>query len=83
MPVVASSLGLTPKDVDEQNMPSRLEFTTEDFDPAWKETQKLLPALQDTEIADGFNGIFSFTPDGGPLLGQPRLVGAPVPDALV
>ncbi|KGO73671.1 Glycine cleavage T-protein, N-terminal [Penicillium expansum] len=71
MPVVASSLGLTPKDVDEQNMPSRLDFTTEDFDPAWKESQALLPALQDTEIADGFNGIFSFTPDGGPLLGQP------------
>ncbi|CAI7638505.1 unnamed protein product [Penicillium glandicola] len=71
MPVVAASLGLTPKEVDEQNMPSRLDFTTEDFDPAWKESQKLIPALQDTEIADGFNGIFSFTPDGGPILGQP------------
>ncbi|KAJ5964755.1 FAD dependent oxidoreductase [Penicillium vulpinum] len=71
MPVVASSLGLTPKDVDEQNMPSRLDFTAEDFNPAWKESQKLLPTLQDTEIADGFNGIFSFTPDGGPILGQP------------
>lgn len=71
MPVVASSLGLTPQHVDEKNMPSRLEFTTEDFDPAWKETQKLLPILQETEIADGFNGVFSFTPDGGPILGQP------------
>ena len=71
MPVVASSLGLTPQHVDEQNMPSRLEFTTEDFDPAWKETQKLLPILRQTEIADGFNGVFSFTPDGGPVLGQP------------
>ncbi|KAJ5473536.1 hypothetical protein N7475_003102 [Penicillium sp. IBT 31633x] len=71
MPVVAASLGVTPKDVDEQNMPSRLDFTAEDFDPAWKETQKLIPALQETEIADGFNGIFSFTPDGGPILGQP------------
>ncbi|KAJ6180195.1 hypothetical protein N7519_010656 [Penicillium mononematosum] len=71
MPVVAASLGLTPKEVDEKNMPSRLEFTTEDFDPAWKESQKFLPALQNTEIADGFNGVFSFTPDGGPILGQP------------
>ncbi|KAJ5295308.1 hypothetical protein N7508_010129 [Penicillium antarcticum] len=71
MPVVASSLGLTPKTVDEHNMPSRLEFTKEDFDPAWKETQSLLPILQETEIADGFNGVFSFTPDGGPILGQP------------
>ncbi|CAI7583352.1 unnamed protein product [Penicillium bialowiezense] len=71
MPVVASSLGLTPQHVDDKHMPSRLDFTTEDFDPAWKETQKLLPILQQTEIADGFNGIFSFTPDGGPILGQP------------
>ncbi|KAG0161580.1 hypothetical protein PDIDSM_9114 [Penicillium digitatum] len=71
MPVVAASLGLTPKGVDEKHMPSRLEFTTEDFGPAWKESQALLPTLRGTEIADGFNGIFSFTPDGGPLLGQP------------
>jgi glycine cleavage system aminomethyltransferase T/glycine/D-amino acid oxidase-like deaminating enzyme len=71
MPVVASSLGLTPEHVDEHSMPSRLDFTAEDFDPAWKETQKLLPILQQTEIAHGFNGIFSFTPDGGPILGQP------------
>ncbi|KAJ5143213.1 uncharacterized protein N7515_002000 [Penicillium bovifimosum] len=71
MPVVASTLGLTPREVDDKNMPSRLEFTSEDFDPAWKASQQLLPALQETEIADGFNGIFSFTPDGGSILGQP------------
>ena len=70
MPVVAASLGLTPKHVDEQSMPSRLEFTPEDFEPAWKASQKLLPALRDAEIADGFNGIFSFTPDGGSIVGQ-------------
>ncbi|KAF7510855.1 hypothetical protein GJ744_005955 [Endocarpon pusillum] len=83
MPVDVTSLGLTPKAVDEKNMPSRLEFTLEDFEPAWEESQKLLPALQDTEIADGFNGIFSFTPDGGPLLGQaPNLDGFYVAEAV-
>lgn len=83
MPVVAGSLGLTPKHVDEKNMPSRLEFTREDFDPAWKETQELLPALRDTEIDDGFNGIFSFTPDGGPLIGQaPNVEGFYVAEAV-
>ncbi|KAB8079270.1 hypothetical protein BDV29DRAFT_81251 [Aspergillus leporis] len=83
MPVVAASLGITPKHVDEQNMPSRLEFTSEDFDPAWKETQLLLPALRETQIADGFNGIFSFTPDGGPLVGQaPNLEGFYVAEAV-
>ncbi|KAI1184971.1 Dimethylglycine oxidase [Nemania serpens] len=70
MPVVAASLGATPKQVDEKNMPSRLAFSPEDFAPAWKLSQELLPALRDCEIADGFNGVFSFTPDGGPLVGQ-------------
>lgn len=83
MPVVAASLGLTPNHVDEYNMPSRLEFTPEDFAPAWRETQKLLPALRDSQIADGFNGIFSFTPDGGPLVGQaPNLDGFYVAEAV-
>lgn len=83
MPVVASSLGLTPDNVDEKNMPSRLEFTPEDFDPAWKESKTLLPDLKDTEIADGFNGIFSFTPDGGALVGQhPHLDGFFVAEAV-
>ncbi|CAK3849486.1 N,N-dimethylglycine oxidase [Lecanosticta acicola] len=70
MPVVAASLGATPEKVDEKNMPSRMTFTAEDFEPAWQETQSLIPALRETRIADGFNGIFSFTPDGGPIVGQ-------------
>lgn len=70
MPLVAASLGLTPEKVDEHHMPSRLAFTPEDFEPAWKASTELLPALQETEIADGFNGVFSFTPDGGALVGQ-------------
>lgn len=83
MPVVAASLGVTPQHVDEQNMPSRLQFTREDFDPAWKLSQKLLPALQESKIADGFNGIFSFSPDGGPIVGPaPNLDGFYVAEAV-
>lgn len=83
MPVSAASLGTTTKRVNEQNMPSRLDFTREDFDPAWKASRELLPALRDTQIADGFNGIFSFTPDGGPLIGQaPNLDGFYVAEAV-
>ncbi|KAL4864022.1 hypothetical protein BDV12DRAFT_189247 [Aspergillus spectabilis] len=83
MPVVAGSLGLTPDHVNEKNMPSRLEFTSEDFQPAWEETKKLLPGLQNAEVEDGFNGIFSFTPDGGPLIGQaPNLDGFYVAEAV-
>jgi len=39
MPVKASDLGVTPKHVDEKHMPSRLDFTPEDFEPAWKATR--------------------------------------------
>ncbi|KAH7021323.1 Dimethylglycine oxidase [Microdochium trichocladiopsis] len=83
MPVVAATLGSTPEDVDDKKMPSRLDFTEEDFAPAWKLSQELLPALRDTEIADGFNGLFSFTPDGGPLVGpSPTLDGFYVAEAV-
>jgi glycine cleavage system aminomethyltransferase T/glycine/D-amino acid oxidase-like deaminating enzyme len=83
MPVVAASLGQTPKHVDERNMPSRLEFTSEDFTPAWRLSQELLPALRETTVAEGFNGILSFTPDSGPLIGQsPTLDGFYVAEAV-
>ncbi|KAF2648912.1 Aminomethyltransferase folate-binding domain-containing protein [Lophiostoma macrostomum CBS 122681] len=83
MPVLASSLGTTPSKTDDKNMPSRLGFTPDDFAPAWKESQRLLPVLRETKIVDGFNGIFSFTPDGGPLMGQaPNLDGFFIAEAV-
>ncbi|KAF2826015.1 Aminomethyltransferase folate-binding domain-containing protein [Ophiobolus disseminans] len=83
MPVDAGSLGVTPKDVDDKNMPSRLDFTPEDFAPAWEATKEILPVLRETEIAEGFNGIFSFTPDGGSVVGQaPNLDGFYVAEAV-
>ncbi|RYP06414.1 hypothetical protein DL765_009499 [Monosporascus sp. GIB2] len=83
MPVDAASLGETPKHVDEQHMPSRLDFTPEDFEPAWKMSQELLPALRETKVDEGFNGILSFTPDGLPLIGQsPNLDGFFVAEAV-
>ncbi|MGB3485357.1 MAG: FAD-dependent oxidoreductase [Mycobacterium sp.] len=51
-------------------MPSMLAFTEEDFAPAWQHCQQLLPCLETASVAEGFNGIFSFTPDGGPLIGE-------------
>jgi dimethylglycine oxidase len=67
MPTAAEDLG----SVDEADvMPSVQPFTVDDFVPAWTETQSLLPATQDTKIEEGINGVFSFTPDGMPLLGE-------------
>ncbi|WP_125613225.1 GcvT family protein [Specibacter cremeus] len=59
-----------PQNFSHTRMPSRLDFTTEDFETSWKASQVLLPALEAAEVADGFNGIFSFTPDGGSLVGE-------------
>ena len=47
-----------------------LPFTEEDFAPAWEQSRLLLPALGETKVETGFNGVFSFTPDGGPLIGE-------------
>lgn len=50
-------------------------LTEQDFAPTWREAQRLVPWLRGSppDAKLSFNGIFSFTPDGGPLLG-------PVPD---
>jgi len=80
MPVDADDL----LSVDEAEvMPSVLTFTPDDFEPAWEETGSLLPATTETKVEEGINGIFSFTPDGMPLLGEsPDLAGFWVAEAV-
>jgi dimethylglycine oxidase len=51
-------------------MPSVQEFTEEDFEPAWRDAALLMPALKERSFHDGINGVFSFTPDGFPLIGE-------------
>src|SRR5689334_15497332 len=51
-------------------MPSMLPFTEDDFAQPWEHCRDLLPALWATKVEEGFNGIMSFTPDGGPLIGE-------------
>ena len=69
MPVPADEIG-TPDGTPELPMPSMRPFTPEDFAPAWSDTLALLPDLADTKIEDAFNGLFSFTTDNMPLLGE-------------
>ena len=58
-------------------MPSVLEFTPETFAETWSWAEELVPALRspDARIDHAINGIFSFTPDGFPLMGESRDVG--------
>ncbi|MFF5141377.1 FAD-dependent oxidoreductase [Streptomyces sp. NPDC013157] len=67
MPVSADDI----LSVDEAGqMPSVLKFTEEDFEDAWTETRSLLPATREAKVEEGINGLFSFTTDGYPLLGE-------------
>lgn len=54
-----------------QTMPSMEPFTSDDFAAAWLDARELLPALAEGKVDDAFNGLFSFTADGFPLLGGP------------
>ena len=40
--------------------------------PAGQDSVGLLPALGASRVDEGFNGVFSFTPDGMPVLGESR-----------
>lgn len=55
---------------DAEVMPSVQPFTEEDFAEAWRVTNELLPATRGAKIEQGINGLFSFTTDDMPLLGE-------------
>ena len=54
-------------------MPASMPFTPDDFAFSWQSAVELMPALADARIEEAFNGIFSFTPDGFPLMGESRI----------
>jgi dimethylglycine oxidase len=59
--------------VDEAEvMPSVLPFTEDDFAPGWADAQALVPALREAKVEEAMNGLFSFTVDGMPLMGESR-----------
>lgn len=58
-----------------KEMPSVKPFTPEDFfGKPWQDAQNLIPGLKQAGVKRGINGIFSFTPDGMPLLGESQKV---------
>ncbi len=72
-----------PEDIrapeEAEEMPSIREFTEEHFyqpthpdidKSAYEAATELVPALEGAEYERAFNGMFSFTPDGMPILGE-------------
>ena len=79
MPVDLAGVAEPGQDV----MPSSLAFTPVDFAPSWADSVALLPDLDGAGVTDAFNGIFSFTPDSFPLMGEhPGLRGFWVAEAV-
>ena len=63
--------------------PAMMDFTPEHFTVARRAAGVLFPALRDLELTDAFNGMFSFTPDGLPILGEsPQVNGLWVAEAV-
>ena len=51
-------------------MPSQLEFTTEDWEPVQRISSQYMKGLGEATIESGMNGMFSFTVDTYPLVGE-------------
>lgn len=51
-------------------MPSCMDFTPEHFGECHEATVNLFPVVDGVPHADAFNGIFSFSPDSMPLMGE-------------
>lgn len=51
-------------------MPSQMPFTPEEWKGAMEGATEVIPALKNAEIAESMNGLFSFTVDNFPLMGE-------------
>lgn len=51
-------------------MPSQMPFTPEEWNGAIEGATEVIPALKHAEIAESMNGLFSFTVDNFPLMGE-------------
>ncbi|MEX0991728.1 MAG: FAD-dependent oxidoreductase [Actinomycetota bacterium] len=74
------ALPVAPEAIDghERNVEDGLAFafTDEDWTEAWELVAEFLPPVADAGLASKFNGIFGFTPDGYPVVGEhPELAG--------
>ena len=54
--------------------PAERSFTPEHFDKAISVTREVFPSIGNFDLVRKFNGIFSFTPDGFPILGESPVV---------
>ena len=52
------------------------DFTPEHFEIAWNAARELLPPIEQAELKTKFNGMFAFSVDGMPVMGESPVKGA-------
>ncbi len=68
-PLPVKAEDILPNDIAEI-MPSQMPFTPEEWKGAMEGATEVIPALKSAEIAESMNGLFSFTVDNFPLMGE-------------
>ncbi len=63
-----------PSEHQNGRAPAEREFDDELFETPLKDARELLPSLRAVELRKKLNGIFSFTPDGMPIMGESQQV---------
>jgi dimethylglycine oxidase len=51
------------------------DFTPEDFNEAWAQAQRVVPILRGAKFQRAFNGMFAFSVDGYPIIGESHIRG--------
>lgn len=65
-------LMVDPRDLGKTAM---LPFTPDHFTEAWEASHELMPPLARTDLQTKFNGMFAFTIDGYPIMGETKYAG--------
>ena len=68
-PLPVRSADILPNELAEI-MPSQMAFTDEDWKGAMEGATEVIPALKNSTISESMNGLFSFTVDNFPLMGE-------------
>ena len=63
------------KPEEAEEMPSLVDFRPDDFAGAHKESNWLFPKFAEKKLTKKINGMFSFTTDGNPLMGETSVKG--------
>lgn len=65
-------LMVDPRDLGKSAM---LDFTPDHFASGWESATELLPPLAQADLVTKFNGMFAFTTDGYPVMGETSVKG--------